>query len=179
MANYITECDFSIESGQLLLKFVIEPFGRCYRPGNYQVHEINDGELFIFWNQGLLSNEEMDILRKVVVDGESLGNIRKSGEFKTLCRDLCPIMKRPITEEEKNKLYQVMEMDVPLESKAFGYQVKDCGMVTLFIIKNGVEHIVEGHRLLSKEWGPFVDLANTIAGNCGTREDHQNKLFYM
>ena len=177
MANYITECDFSIDSSQLLLKFIIEPFGRCFRPGNYQVHEMNDGALFIFWNQGLLSSEEMDILRKVVYDGGSLEDTRRKYEYKTLCRDLCPIMKRPITEEEKNKLYQVMEIDIPIESKEFGCQVKDCGMVTLVIIKNGVEHIMEGHRLLPKKWGPFVDLANTITGNCGTREDQRNKLF--
>ena len=86
-------------------------------------------------------------------------------------------MTRHITEEEKKLLDDVMEMDVPLETKEYNYHSRDGGSVSMIIMKNGVEHTMEGQSLLPEKWRPFVILANIIAGNCGTLEDHHNELF--
>lgn len=178
MANYLCkEYDFKIESGQMLLKFIIEPFGRCFRPGNFQIYEMSDGALTLFWNQGLLIKDEVDLLQKVGRDEESVEDIRKRDEYRTLCREMCPIMTRIITEEERDLLDEVLEMNIPMETKAYDYHVRDCGSVSMILLKNGIGHTMEGLRVLPEKWKPFVILANTITDNCGVREEHRNELF--
>lgn len=134
MANYLCkEYDFTIESGQMLLKFIVEPSSRCCRAGNYQIYKMDDGELTLFWNQGWLIKEEVDLLHEVGSDAECVDDIRKRDEYKSSCQELCPIMTRRITEEEKKLLDGVMEMDVPLETKEYGFYVRDCGGVSMII----------------------------------------------
>ena len=177
MANFITKSDFRIHSKQMLIEFIIEPYGRCYRPGCYQVHMMDNGELRLFWSLGLLAKEYASVVTKLSQEKDlPIRDAFNDEELKDVCQSTCPVLSRALTEDENTMLKTVLAMNIPLKTKQY-VRVRDCGSFRATIIKDKKMYSVEGHRVLKKEWTSLVELINMITKNCGTDEINMNKLF--
>lgn len=166
MSCYDEIFSFKIESKKHILSLYITPSFR--KSVCFQVHQMDDDSLELFWNFELVGRELLPFMREFVKnnnlpEGIKVLDLFENVEFVKALKKKCPVSKSTLSKEQIEIINQVVNLKLPLDVEKHQGLDGHSFTIEIFGEKN---QIYDSWCILPKEWrelSPLIEMAVNTA----------------
>ena len=168
---------FKLDNKKHILNLYITPSFR--KSVCFQVHQMDDDSLELFWNFELESRELLPFMREFVKNNNLPERIKvvdlfEDVEFVKALKKKCPVSKSALSKEQIEIIDRVINTGIPIDVKKHYGLDGHSYTIEIFGEKN---QIYESWCLLPEEWqvfSPLIEMVVSIAGLDNVRYGNKN-----